>query len=109
MPARHPALPRLWLISDARNDAALAKALARLPRGSGFIFRHYHLAAAPRAARFAALARLCRRFGHVAVWSGSAAEARAAGAGGCYGPPALLARSGHTDPPLDRAGTSGPG
>ena len=96
MPARHPALPAplpiTWLISDARNDGALAKALARLPRGSGFIFRHYHLAAAPRAARFAALARLCRRFGHVAVWSGSAADARAAGASGCYGSPALLAR-----------------
>ena len=36
-------LPHLWLISDARNDAGLEAALTRLPRGSGFIYRHYHL------------------------------------------------------------------
>ena len=36
-------LPLIWLLSDARNDAQLEQALADLPRGSGFVFRHYHL------------------------------------------------------------------
>jgi thiamine-phosphate pyrophosphorylase len=42
MPPRQP-LPTIWLLSDARNDAVLESALKRLPRGSGFVFRHYHL------------------------------------------------------------------
>ncbi|MCA1661890.1 MAG: thiamine phosphate synthase [Novosphingobium sp.] len=64
MTLRHPALPRLWLITDARNDAVLDRAIARLPRGSGVIFRHYHLTAKERATRLAQVRRLCRRFGH---------------------------------------------
>ena len=71
-------LPSLWLISDARADAGLERALRRLPRGSGFVFRHYHLAPGERAARFRALLRLCRARAIVAVWAGPAAEARAA-------------------------------
>lgn len=63
-------LPDLWLISDARNDAVLEQALARLPRGSGLVFRHYHLPPAQRRARFAALRRLCRAHGHLAVLAG---------------------------------------
>ena len=55
----------IWLVSDARNDAALERVLARLPRGSGLIFRHYHLPTAERRARFAALARVARRRGHL--------------------------------------------
>ena len=35
--------PSVWLLSDARNDAGLERALKALPRGSGFIYRHYHL------------------------------------------------------------------
>lgn len=64
MSLRQPALPRVWLVSDARNDAALGIALRRLPRGSGVIFRHYHLAPAARSRRLAELRVLCRRFGH---------------------------------------------
>ena len=64
MTARHPALPHLWLVTDARNDAVLDRAIARLPRGSGVIFRHYHLPPRERATRFAQICRLCRRFGH---------------------------------------------
>ena len=76
MPARQP-LPSIWLVSDARNDAGIEAALRRLPRGSGLVFRHYHLPPAARAARLARLARLCRRFGH-----------RLEIAGEGYGPPA---------------------
>ncbi|MFN5818931.1 MAG: thiamine phosphate synthase, partial [Novosphingobium sp.] len=42
VPRKKP-LPAIWLLSDARNDAVLERALMRLPRGSGFVFRHYHL------------------------------------------------------------------
>ncbi|HUQ12956.1 MAG TPA: thiamine phosphate synthase [Novosphingobium sp.] len=63
MRARKP-LPKLWLISDARNDAVLDRAIARLPRGSGVIFRHNHLSPNKRAARLREVRRLCRRFGH---------------------------------------------
>ena len=62
--ARHPTLSRIWLVTDARNDATLDRAIARLPRGSGVIFRHYHLPAKRRAARLAQVRRLCRRYSH---------------------------------------------
>lgn len=87
-------LPRLWLLSDARNDAGLEDALTRLPRGSGFIFRHYHLAPGERRARFEMLARLAKAHGHTIVLAGSAAEARAWRADGLYAPPRRLRRAG---------------
>lgn len=77
MTARHPALPRLWLVTDARNDAGLERAIARLPRGSGVVFRHYHLPPDERARRLMQVRRCCRRHGH-----------RLEIAGEGYGPPA---------------------
>lgn len=91
MPPRH-SFPNIWLISDARSDDALERALKRLPRGSGFIFRHYHLPPAERAARLARLARIARARAHVVITSGLVAEARRRGADGAYGDPARLAR-----------------
>ena len=85
-------LPQLWLVSDARGDAALERALAQLPRGSGFIFRHHHLPPAQRRARFAQLARRARACGQLAILAGSAAQARAWRADGAYGSSQLLAR-----------------
>jgi len=82
---RHP-LPDLWLLSDARNDAALDRALRRLPRGSGFVFRHYHLPPAARRARYEALHRICRSRGHLVILAGSRAQARSWRADGSYGP-----------------------
>ena len=79
-------LPKLWLMSDARNDAALDRALRALPRGSAFVFRHYHLTAEARRDRFAELTAIARECGHRVVLSGSAGEARAWGADGLYGP-----------------------
>ena len=90
MPQCHP-LPNIWLLTDARNDAALEDILRRLPRGSGLVFRHDHLSAAQRRARFDALARLARSRGHMVVLSGSPAEARRWGADGAYGAPSTLA------------------
>ena len=95
MRVRHP-VPRLWLLSDARNDAALESALRRLPRGSGFVFRHYHLPPAERRVRFCMLRRVCRQYGHLMILAGSARTARAWGAQGSYGAP-----------PLHRAGRAG--
>lgn len=90
MPQCYP-LPDIWLLTDARNDAALEGILRRLPRGSGLVFRHYHLPAPERRARFDALARLARSRGHRVVLSGSAAQARRWGADGAYGAPTELA------------------
>ncbi len=83
-------MPALWLISDARNDAGLARALARLPRGSGFIYRHYHLPDAARLARFRALRRVVRARGHVVILADSALTACEWGADGIYGAPRSL-------------------
>ena len=77
---RRAALPRVWLVTDARNDDALERAIARLPRGSGVIFRHYHLAPDARGRRLAQVRRWCRRYGH---------RLEVAGAG--YGPSGALA------------------
>lgn len=115
MPPRQPSLPLLWLLSDARNDAALERALEQLPRGSGFVFRHYHLAPEARAARFGALASAARRTGHVVVLSGKASQARDWGADGIYGDAARLAGAedllrlarAHDRAELARAGEAG--
>lgn len=63
-------LPLLWLLSDERNDERLEDALARLPEGSGFVFRHYHLAPAERRARFDELSRAARARRHLVIVSG---------------------------------------
>jgi len=85
-------LPKIWLISDERIDARLEAALDRLPRGSGFIFRHYHLADADRLARFRTLAAHAARRAHLVVISTSVAQAQRWGALGAYGAPRRLAR-----------------
>lgn len=84
--ARLKPLPQVWLLSDARNDAVLEAALMRLPRGSGFVFRHYHLAPAARRARFERLKRIARARGHMVVLADSTQVARRWRADGSYGP-----------------------
>lgn len=78
-------LPALWLVSDERIDDRMEAAIRRLPRGSGFIFRHYHLPPAERRARFEHLARVARGRGHVVILSGTVCDARQWGADGAYG------------------------
>lgn len=92
MHARQTRLPLIWLITDLRNDAVLEAALARLPRGSGLIFRHYHLDDVQRRARFDRLRRWARARGHVVVLAGPVRMARRWGADGAYGPARLLVR-----------------
>lgn len=87
-------LPNLWLVSDQRNDAMLEAALHRLPRGSGFVFRHYHLGDAARAARFRDLRALASQLGIVVIVSDTQARAAAWQADGIYGPPERLGPHG---------------
>jgi thiamine-phosphate pyrophosphorylase len=83
-------LPDLWLLSDARNDAVLERTLRRLPRGSGFIYRHYHLPPEERAARWFALRRIAQARGHLVILADSALTACEWGADGIYGAPRAL-------------------
>lgn len=89
MPARQP-LPDLWLLSDERNDTRLEAVLRRLPRGSGFIYRHYHLPPSERVARWHELLRIARARGNVSVLADSAQTALEWGADGVYGAPRAL-------------------
>lgn len=86
-------LPALWLVSDARNDAVLERAMDRLPRGSGLIFRHYHLSPHARRARFTTLKRKARQRGHVVVLAADARTAKSWGAAGVYGAPDRVSRA----------------
>ncbi|WP_369410728.1 thiamine phosphate synthase [Erythrobacter ani] len=83
-------LANLWLISDERNDAVLERALGRLPRGSGFIYRHYHLDDEQRYRRFRCLQLIANAFGHTVVLADSALTAAEWGADGIYGAPKSL-------------------
>ncbi|MFB0612161.1 thiamine phosphate synthase [Aurantiacibacter poecillastricola] len=83
-------LPRLWLLSDERNDAVLAERLASFREPVGFVYRHYHLPPAERLARFDTLAAIARREGHVVILSDSTLTAREWGADGVYGAPLSL-------------------
>lgn len=93
MPCRQPpfgprharALPRLWLFTDERiADAALLRAISRLPRGSGVVFRHYGLGRAERRALFAAVAVFARRRGLMLLAVGEVVPGR--GADGVHRP-----------------------
>lgn len=44
MPARHPPIPSIWLMTDPRMGEALWATLDRLPRGAGVVVRHYGVA-----------------------------------------------------------------
>jgi thiamine-phosphate pyrophosphorylase len=83
-------LPDLWLLSDARNDELLPRAIRALPPRSAFVYRHYHLDPRARRARFDELAALVVAGGHLLILSGSDDEARDWGAAGSYGPPEAI-------------------
>lgn len=89
--ARLKPLPAVWIVSDARNDAAIARALKRLPRGSGLIFRHYHLPPDARRIRFREISRIAHAHGHIVALAGDARTARRWGADAAYGAPETLA------------------
>jgi len=82
MRSRQP-LPRLWLMTDERVGEALWDALARLPRGSGVIFRHYRTR--DRRALFERVRAIARRRELVLLLAGSPREAAAWRADGVHG------------------------
>lgn len=82
MRPRHP-LPQIWLMTDERIGDSLWRALARLPRGSGVVFRHYGLAPTERRALFARVVKIARRRGLVLVRAGT--ERLGRGADGVHG------------------------
>lgn len=51
-------VPRCIVLTDARNDSGLERAIMRLPRGSAAVFRHYHLNQDARSERFMRLRKL---------------------------------------------------
>ncbi len=87
---RRQPLPRLWLMTDERMGEDLWVALARLPRGSGVVFRHY--AASDRRALFERVRRVTRRRGLVLVLAGSMQQAVSWRADGVHGRSAHRAR-----------------
>lgn len=82
MRPRHP-LPQIWLMTDERMGESLWTALARLPRGSGVVFRHYGWAPAERRALFGRVMQIARRRGLVVIRAG--AEQLGRGAAGVHG------------------------
>jgi thiamine-phosphate pyrophosphorylase len=83
MVARQP-LPRLWLMTDERMGDRLPRALHRLPRGAGIVFRHYATFSADRRALFAEIRRIARRRGLILLLAGTAREATRWGADGVH-------------------------
>ncbi len=85
----HPRLsdlyPQIWLMTDRRNDAVLEESVKGLPRGSGIIFRHYHLKEAARRNRFLSIKALAKRSDHILLLAGSPRLARQWGADGVHG------------------------
>ncbi|GLS99666.1 hypothetical protein GCM10007897_10480 [Sphingobium jiangsuense] len=68
-------LPRLWLFTDERVDEdALFDALARLPGGSGVVFRHYRLPSDRRRALLRRIGNVARRRGLLLFDAGSDGE-----------------------------------
>lgn len=72
-------LPRLWLMTDERLGESLFPAIARLPRGSGIVFRHYSLSTRDRAALLRKVRQVARRYGHVVTIGGSTHDRRKGG------------------------------
>lgn len=61
-------------MTDERMGAGLWPALARLPRGSGVVFRHFATEPTERAAMLARIMRIARRRRLVLIEGGSAAQ-----------------------------------
>lgn len=76
---RRQSIPERWLITDERMADALLPVAARLPRGSGIIFRHHGLAAGERERLLRRLRRIAASRGLVLVDEASGAARRVHG------------------------------
>ena len=84
-------LPALWLVTDTLRLPDPLAAAARLPRGSGVLFRHYDHPM--RAALAGRLAALCRRRGLLLVVAGDERLASHVRATGLHLPEARMAEA----------------
>ena len=82
---RRQPLPRLWLMTDERQGEGLWRALEKLPRGSGIVFRHYSLLEAERRQLFERVRGAAESRGLVLVLAGPPALAADWGADGSHG------------------------
>lgn len=73
---RGHSLPRLWLVTDARQGEALWRALAALPAGAGVLFGHRSLPKGERRAVRVKVERIARRRGLLVVGDGDWPAAR---------------------------------
>ena len=86
MTRRHPAAPpKMWLMTDERMGPGLWRALKRLPRGSGVVFRHYRTLPAERRRLFRRIAAVARARGLVLVRAGDSSLGAEAGTHGRRG------------------------
>lgn len=88
-----PGLPPRWLVTDAARLSDPLPAAARLPRGSGVLFRHYEWPGSRRERLALRLAALCRTRGLILLVAGDARLALRCGADGLHLPEAMLARA----------------
>ncbi len=58
---RRQPLPRLWLMTDERQEEAIWAALDRLPSESGVVFRHYSVARPARKSLLKRIAHIAKR------------------------------------------------
>jgi thiamine-phosphate pyrophosphorylase len=72
-------------MTDERMGDALIPAIAALPRGSGVVFRHYHLPPAERKALFRAVQSLCQKHHHLLLLADSPQLAKRWRAVGAHG------------------------
>jgi thiamine-phosphate pyrophosphorylase len=82
---RRQPLPRLWLMTDERQGEALWRALEKLPRGSGVVFRHYSLPEAERRELFLQVQGISRSRDCILMVGGPPALAADWGADGSHG------------------------
>lgn len=79
-------IPSIWLMTDERiGNTDLLRAIARMPRGSAVVFRHYSLPEAERRALFAQVRRAARARQCLVLLAGDPGQARAWGADGHHG------------------------
>jgi len=84
MKPRYPELPRLWMMTDERQGAALWDAIGRLPPGSGIVFRHKATRRGERRQLFERVRRMARARGLVLILAGRDVRARRWGADGAH-------------------------
>jgi len=105
-PQAAPALPRQWLFTDAARLPDPLPLLARLPAGSGVVFRHY--GHPQREALAAAALRIARARGLVLLLAGEPRVVMRLGADGAHLPEVLLRASGNQRRGVATAAAHGP-